>query len=267
LGNPLTLSFRERAQALRPRLRELYNGYSQQAVRFRSLMLVFDLALLAFFIVSPFLERSNQAQFVDYAIGTVLAIDLAVRGWAYYSFRSWIRRPIVWVDLVVLASLLAPMLFANFAFLRILRALTLVRSDGFWRTMRRGRWAETRVQEIVIAATNLVVFVFVMTGFVHSTFAAHLPTINSYVDSLYFTVATLTTTGFGDITLPGTWGRILSIFMMLSGVSLFVRLAQVMLRPAKVSYPCPACGLRRHDPDAVHCKACGRLLTIPDDND
>jgi voltage-gated potassium channel len=267
LAKPLTRSLGERAQALRPRLRELYNGHSQEAVRFRSFMLVFDLVLLAFFIISPFLERSNQAQFVDYAIGTVLAIELSVRGWAYYSFRSWIRRPIVWVDLVVLASLLAPMLFANFAFLRILRALTLVRSDSFWRTVHRGRWAETRVQEIVIAATNLIVFIFVMTGFVHSTFAAHLPTINSYVDSLYFTVATLTTTGFGDITLPGTWGRILSIFMMLSGVSLFVRLAQVMLRPAKVLYPCPACGLRRHEPDAVHCKACGRLLAIPDDND
>jgi branched-chain amino acid transport system ATP-binding protein len=37
------------------------------------------------------------------------------------------------------------------------------------------------------------------------------------------------------------------------------------LRPHKVTYQCHACGLRRHDPDAVHCKACGDLLNIPDD--
>ena len=230
-------------------------------------MLVFDLVILAFFIVAPFLERSHQSWLVDYIIGTVLAFELAVRAWAYPSFSSWIKRPIVWVDFVVLASLLAPMLFANFSFLRVLRGLTLVRSDSFWRTLRGGRWADTHVQEIAIAATNLVVLIFLMTGFVHSTFAARLPAIGSYVDSLYFTVATLTTTGFGDITLPGAWGRILSIFMMLSGVSLFVRLAQVILRPAKVIFPCTACGLRRHDGDAVHCKACGKLLAIPDDND
>jgi len=256
-----------RIASLRLRLRELYNGNSPPALRFRSRMLLFDVAILSFFIVSPFLRRTSAFEFIDYAIGGLLAVDLALRGWAYRSFRSWIRRPIVWVDFVVLLSLLAPNLFANLAFLRILRGLTLVRSDSFWRTLSRGRWVGTHVQEITIASMNLVVFVFVMTGFVHGTFAANMPAIDSYVDSLYFTVTTLTTTGFGDITLPGTWGRILSIFMMLSGVSLFVRLAQVILRPTKVVFPCPACGLRRHDLDAVHCKACGKLLAIPNDND
>ena len=52
---------------------------------------------------------------------------------------------------------------------------------------------------------------------------------------------------------------------MLAGVTLFLRLAQALFRPAKVRYPCPACGLQRHEPDAVHCKACGHLLNIPDE--
>ena len=54
---------------------------------------------------------------------------------------------------------------------------------------------------------------------------------------------------------------------MIVGISLFVRLAQAIFRPAKVFYPCHACGLQRHEPDAVHCKACGGLLNIPDDGD
>ena len=65
--------------------------------------------------------------------------------------------------------------------------------------------------------------------------------------------------------LPGTWGRLLSIIIMLVGVTLFVRLAQALFRGGKVFFPCPTCGLRRHDVDAVHCKACGRVLCIPDD--
>ena len=53
--------------------------------------------------------------------------------------------------------------------------------------------------------------------------------------------------------------------IMIFGVSLFLRLVQVMLRPQKVEHKCPDCGLKRHDHDAVHCKACGRLLNIEDE--
>jgi voltage-gated potassium channel len=56
--------------------------------------------------------------------------------------------------------------------------------------------------------------------------------------------------------------------IMIVGISLFFRLAQAVFRPGgKVRHPCPACGLQRHDPDAVHCKACGLLLNIPNDED
>jgi len=75
----------------------------------------------------------------------------------------------------------------------------------------------------------------------------------------------MTTTGFGDITLPGTFGKLVSIVIMIIGISLFVRLAQLIFRPNKVSFPCPQCGLSRHEPDAVHCKSCGHMLKIPDE--
>ena len=75
----------------------------------------------------------------------------------------------------------------------------------------------------------------------------------------------LTTTGFGDITLPGTLGRLVSIAIMIFGVTLFLRLAQVLFRPYKVSFACPACRLMRHESDAVHCKACGTILALPDE--
>ncbi|MNL88299.1 hypothetical protein D3C87_2179250 [compost metagenome] len=51
---------------------------------------------------------------------------------------------------------------------------------------------------------------------------------------------------------------------MIVGISLFVRLAQSIFRPNKVNFLCPECGLQKHDPDAVHCKACGHVLNIPD---
>ena len=89
--------------------------------------------------------------------------------------------------------------------------------------------------------------------------------VEGYVDALYFTVTTVTTTGFGDIVLPGIWGKLTSIVTMIIGISLFVRLAQSIFRPAKVYFSCPQCALQRHDLDAVFCKACGHPLKIPDE--
>ena len=75
----------------------------------------------------------------------------------------------------------------------------------------------------------------------------------------------MTTTGFGDITLPGTTGRLITVVIMIFGVTLFFNLARALLSPHKVRFSCPDCGLQRHDSDAVHCKACGKVLNIPDE--
>ena len=88
------------------------------------------------------------------------------------------------------------------------------------------------------------------------------PQIQTYVDALYFTITTLTTTGFGDITLQGPGGRVLAIIIMVVGVGLFLRLLQAVFRPNKVRFDCPDCGLLVHESDAVHCKHCGRVLHI-----
>ena len=101
-----------------------------------------------------------------------------------------------------------------------------------------------------------------MTALVFVLQAGSNAGITDYVDALYFTVATLTTTGFGDIVLSGPMGKLLSVFIMLIGVALFLRLAGAIFRPTKVKYTCPECGLNRHDIDAVHCKHCGEGLKI-----
>jgi voltage-gated potassium channel len=89
---------------------------------------------------------------------------------------------------------------------------------------------------------HLFVFLFVMTAIVYETQHRQNPAIGNYIDALYFTVATLTTTGFGDITLTGTAGRLLSIVMMIVGISLFLRMVQVLSRPRRPHHRCSSCG-------------------------
>ena len=153
-------------------------------------------------------------------------------------------------------------------FLRILRTVRLIRSYNVLGQLKRRFPAVRRNEAVIRAALDLGVFVFMTASVVYVSEGAVNPKIEDFLDALYFTVATLTTTGFGDVTLLGsTTGELLSIGMMLVGITLFLRLAQAVFRPGKVVYPCPQCGLQRHEPDAVHCKACGHVLNIPDDND
>ncbi|MGV3579510.1 potassium channel family protein [Brevundimonas sp.] len=250
----------------RARMRFLYHGNTRTAVRFRLAVVVIDLAIIAFFVLAPVLKEQGRTFYViDYCIAALLAADLIARITAFSDWKDWFRRPINWVDLIVLGSLLVPAWFINLGFLRILRLWTLLNSDLFWRTVGR-KYDDTRVEEVTRAIGNLITFVFVTTGFVYTVFMGRHDGITGYVDALYFTVATLTTTGFGDITLPGMGGRLLSIAVMLVGITLFVRLGQSLLAPRKVNFPCPVCALQKHDPDAVHCKACGTVLAIPNDN-
>ena len=250
---------------LRARLRYLYHGSSAVAVRFRLAVIAVDFAIIGFFLAAPILNEAGLVFYVvDYLIAALLATDLAARAYAHTDVRDWLKKPVVWVDLFVLATLLFPAWLFNFGFLRLLRLWTLLNSDFFWRTVGR-RYDDTRVEEITRAMSALVTFIFVVTGFVYATFRGRHEGITGYLDALYFTVATLTTTGFGDIVLTGNWGRVLSIVVMLTGITLFLRLAQTLFRPHKIKYPCPTCGLQKHDPDAVHCKACGVILCIPDD--
>ncbi len=251
-------------QRLRAHLRELYHGQSARAVRFRYAVITVDLALIAFFVAAPTIRATPFFLTIDYLVAFLLALDLAARGLAWGSFRSWVKRPIVWIDVFVLLTLLAPQWLFSLAFLRVLRLWTLFHSDFFWSTVGR-RYNDTHIGEASRAAATLITFIFIVTGFVYTSFAGHHVGVDSYLAALYFTIATLTTTGFGDIVLPGAWGMIISIVTMITGITLFVRLAQALFKPHKVRFSCPRCGLARHEPDAVHCKACGLLINIPNE--
>lgn len=170
-----------------------------------------------------------------------------------------------WTDVVAIVSFLAPLAGEAGGFLRILRTLRLLRDYQMLVRLRTDSSFFRRNEDVVFAVTNLAVFIFVMTAIVYETQKFRNDQITNYADALYFTVTALTTTGFGDITLPGTLGRLISVVIMIFGVTLFFNLARALLNPNKVRFPCPSCGLQHHDSDAVHCKACGVVLNIPDE--
>jgi len=195
----------------------------------------------------------------------VILADFCARIWVSPHPVREFAHPATWADMVAIFSFLAPIVGEGLGFLRILRTLRLLHTYQLVARLRADSSFFRRNEETITAVINLGVFVFIMTGIVYETQHWRNPLIANYVDALYFTVTALTTTGFGDITLEGSLGRLMAVAIMIVGVTLFLRLAQALLRPQKVRFPCPECGLQRHEADAVHCKACGTTLNIPDE--
>jgi voltage-gated potassium channel len=250
---------------LRSRIRTLYEGAGETGDRFRYALLGFDLLTVTWLVASSFLERGDHHTRIDIAIGFVFLADFLLRLWIS-------RKPLkdlasLWgvADILVIVSLLFPLWGEGLAFLRVLRLYRVFHSPQTLDQLRDDILGFRRNETAIRAALNLLIFIFAMTALVYQTQASVNDKITNYVDALYFTVTTLSTTGFGDITLVGNAGKLLSVAIMIFGISLFLRLVQVVLRPPKAHFPCPTCGLRRHDHDAVHCKACGTVLNIPDD--
>jgi voltage-gated potassium channel len=242
--------------------REIYYGATKRALRARYAFLVFDLLVISYFVVTTFLPPYNWVVAADISIGVVLVVDFLGRLIADRNRGSFLVKPMTIVDLVVIASLFIPALVGSFAFLRVVRSLRLMRSYAIVGQLRQLSRFFAKNEEIIFSALNLAVFIFVVTAAVFVLQGPVNDSINNYTDALYFTITTLTTTGFGDIILVGSAGRLLAVVIMIVGVALFLRLIQTIFRPRRVRHECPTCGLTRHDMDAIHCKHCGEQLHI-----
>jgi voltage-gated potassium channel len=246
-------------------LRHLYEGRTRDASRFRYGLFVFDLVAVAFIIATSFLPRNDLVEWLDILFGLVMLADFGARMIVSRQRLRDLLHPATWADAAAIISLLAPLVGEAGGFLRVLRTLRLLRSYQMLARLRKDFPYFRTHEEVILATANLVIFIFVMTGFVYETQRATHTQILNYADALYFTVTALTTTGFGDITLSGTVGRLISVVIMIFGVTLFFALARAVLQPHKVRHRCPRCGLMRHETDASHCKACGSVLDIPDE--
>lgn len=248
---------------MKDKIRLLYEGRSKRATRFRYALLIFDAVTILLFLATATMPFTPTLLTIDAVVAVLVLGDMICRFWIAPDKMRHLRQIYVIVDIIVLASLIAmPFMGQELAMLRLLRALRLVHSYHLLRDLRRDSAFFRQREDAIVALVNLLVFIFAMTAVVFILRGGKEPGLETYIDALYYTVATLTTTGFGDIIMTSGLGRLLSVAIMVVGVALFLRLAKVIFTPAKVRYKCPDCGLMRHDPDAIHCKHCGNELKI-----
>ncbi len=202
---------------------------------------------------------------IDTGVLFIFGVEYLLRLWvAEKRFRYFFSLYSI-IDLVAILPFLLGAV--DIRFIRIFR---------WFRILRLIRFIEGRTifgyvsrEDVVILSRiifTLIAIIFVYSGMIYQVEHPTNPdAFRTFLDAVYFSVATMTTVGFGDITPISELGRLLTVLMILTGIALIPwQLGDLIKRLVKtanqVEVSCPDCGLEFHDDDAQFCKICGSSL-------
>lgn len=217
-----------------------------------------------------------------YPISAALYQTLNVFDWvilvgftAEYVLRLWsAERPWRYAfSLYGLLDLLAILPFFigfwDVRFIRLLRWLRILRLVRFFEDrILFGYISGTDTLIVSRIVFTLVAIVFIYSGLIFQVEHGRNPAFGTFLDAVYFAIATMTTVGFGDVTPISEVGRGLTVMMILTGIALIpTQIGELIREFVKVTnalqLPCSRCGLSLHEADAQFCKRCGAPLPLP----
>ncbi len=230
--------------------------------RIRSIFVGLNIAFVALLFLEFFFPDNRFLRLVELSFGFLFVVELGFQYLIAHQMHRKLLTLLFVLDVLSIVAIFLRFVVADNEFLHIFAAVRILRFyhtiDEFFEVNRR----LLKHKNLIVSLVNLLVFIFVSTSIVFALQEKRNPDINTYVDALYYTVSTLTTTGFGDITTVGQDGKILTTIIMIFGVSIFFKIAMSIFRPRKVHYQCKHCGLMYHEADASHCKHCGQVVHI-----
>ncbi|HEY9669493.1 MAG TPA: ion transporter [Coleofasciculaceae cyanobacterium] len=203
---------------------------------------------------------------IDALIVIIFIVEYLLRLWCADFKIQFIFSPFSIIDLVaILPSILG--LATNLRFIRIFR---------WFRLLRIIRFIKLEIFFLKINTEDGIIFtrilftlftiLFIYSGLIYQVEHRVNPeAFETFLDAFYFSVVTMTTVGFGDVTPISEGGRLLTVLMILTGIALIPwqlgdLIKQLVKTANQVENTCLGCGLPFHDKDAQFCKICGTKL-------
>jgi voltage-gated potassium channel len=208
-----------------------------------------------------------ELDLIDNVILIIFAAEYVLRVWSAENKFKYIFSFYAIIDLMAILPFFLGVVDISFIrLLRWFRILRLIRfiDKKFWFTSIN---AQDSLISVRILFT-LFAIIFVYSGLIYQVEHPVNPQVyTTFLDAFYFSVVTMTTVGFGDVTPISEVGRLLTVLMILTGVALIPwQVGDLIKRLVKnanqVETVCSGCGLGFHDLDAAFCKRCGTKLRI-----
>jgi voltage-gated potassium channel len=202
---------------------------------------------------------------IDLGILIFFTIEYSLRFWCAEEKLKFIFSLFSLFDLLAILPLIVGII--DIRFLRIFRWFRLLRLIRFL-DFKFFIFKVDTEDGVIVARILLTLFsiIFVYSGFIYQAEHSVNPTVfKNFLDALYFSIVTMTTVGFGDVTPVSEVGRALTVLMILTGILLIPwqvgdLVKQLLETTSQVEKYCSGCGRSVHDFDAVYCKICGTKL-------
>ncbi|MGW8369944.1 MAG: ion transporter [Gammaproteobacteria bacterium] len=177
------------------------------------------------------------------------------------------------IDLLAVLPSYLELLLTGSGYLMLIRILRVLRVFRVLKLRRYVGEADSLVSALRASARKILVFVFavitlvVIFGSIMYLVEGAESGFTSIPRGIYWSIVTLTTVGYGDITPQTPLGQFISAIIMIMGYGIIAvptgiyaaELGQAIQRE-KMEAICPACGALDHDSDAAYCKKCGKAL-------
>lgn len=206
---------------------------------------------------------------VLFTVEYLLRIYCAPKPWAY--MRSFYGV----VDLVSVLPTYLALIVPGASFILVMRLIRVLR---IFRVLKLARYlaeADTLVRSLLQARRKIFVFFCVVlvlsTIFGSVMYVVEGPQngFTSIPKSIYWTIVTITTVGYGDITPQTVMGQIVASLSMLTGYSIIAIPTGIVsaeliheIQREKATIICRTCDRRGHERDAKFCKFCGTNLHV-----
>ncbi|WP_438958459.1 ion transporter [Porticoccus sp.] len=271
-------------QQLREQLYRIIFGTDTKAGQRFDIFLIYAILISVLAVILTTVESLSSRYAllffsVEWFFTALFTVEYGLRIFCSPNRRKYLFSFYGLIDLVSIIPSYLALFFTGAHYLLIIRLLRVLRVFRVLRLVRFLSEADVLMRSINQARRKI--FIFFSCVLVLSTLFGCLMYVvegpangfTSIPKSIYWTIVTLTTVGYGDITPHTVPGQIIATLAMLTGYSIIAiptgiitaELAGEMQRE-KSLYPCPNCVKAGHDRDASFCKWCGAGLATSDSN-
>lgn len=207
----------------------------------------------------------NVIDVIDRLIGLIFVTEYIIRFLCADDKIKFFIRPFSLLDLMAVLPFVLRL--TNIQYIRMFR---------WFRILRLIRFIDLKIYFLRINSEDGVIFarilftlftiIFVYSGLIYQVeHPVNTEAFETFLDAFYFSVVTMTTVGFGDVTPISEVGRLLTVLMILTGIAVIPwqlgdLIKQLLKTANEVEKVCSGCGLPFHDKDAQFCKICGTKL-------
>lgn len=247
---------------------------------------LFDIALLVLILLSLIVVTlqslpSYQAKygaylyFVEWCITILFTIEYILRCLSVKQPVKYTGSFYGLVDIVAILPTYLSILFPQSQYLLAVRGLRLMRVFTIFKLTHFVRESMGIVLAMRASAKRISVFLafvfllsIVLGSIVYVVESPYNDKFNSIPQSVYWSIVTITTVGYGDISPITPAGKALASLIMLLGYAIIavptgivtVELSRATSREGTSKKACPHCAATNHEKDAAFCKYCGYPL-------